>query len=376
MDVADAIRKWFPHAPEPAAAPDVDADALIREQLQGAAGGTIGGRARVTERAATPAMETPAHGVPEQSLQLGESQKTEALPGSRGRKVTFVRGEQGTDGIPVWELTIAGDPGVVPPAPPAAVTPPPSRRRAALSAALALVVAGVAAWGATRVTRAAAPTVGALRVESIPAGAQIVFDGKLLAQATPTTIDVADPTRARSLELRLPGYRPWHEAAVVLKPGEHAFYRPQLEALSTRLVVRSEPPGAEVALDGRTIGRTPISNQAVPADGATHQLRLRRHGFADATEAVQLVDGRDVVLDRTLTKVAPAPRFGTIDLHVDPWALVYLDGRKIGEAPVRGLSLPLGRHRLKLVNPVQHRQMTLAVEVPAKHAYRVKLPGR
>ena len=51
-----------------------------------------------------------------------------------------------------------------------------------------------------------------------------------------------------------------------------------------------------------------------------------------------------------------------------------LDGRQIGEAPVKGLSLPLGRHRLKLVNPVQHRQMTLAVQVPAKHAYRVKLP--
>jgi hypothetical protein len=140
--------------------------------------------------------------------------------------------------------------------------------------------------------------------------------------------------------------------------------------------VRTEPAGAEVALDGRTIGRTPISNQAVPADGAAHQLRLRRHGFADVTESVELVDGKDVVVDRALAKVAPAPRFGTIDLHVDPWALVYLDGRKIGEAPVRGLSLPLGRHRLKLVNPVQRRQMTLAVEVPAKHAYRVKLPAR
>jgi tRNA A-37 threonylcarbamoyl transferase component Bud32 len=370
MDVADAIRRWFPPAQEPSAAAPVDADALIREQLPGD-GGTVGGRARVTERAATPAMSTP---VPE-PVRPGESQRTEALPGSRGRKVTFVRGEQGTDGIPVWELTIAGDPGVVPPAP--AMPPPaPSRRRAAISGALALVLAGAAAWGAMRVTRAAAPVVGALRVESLPAGAQILLDGKILAQATPTTIEVPDPQRARRLELRLPGYRPWQEASVVLKPGERAFYRPQLEALSTRLIVRTEPAGAEVALDGRTIGRTPISNQAVPADGHTHQLRLRRHGFSDVTEAVQLVDGTDVVVDRALTKVAPAPRFGTIDLHVDPWALVYLDGRKIGEAPVRGLSLPLGRHRLKLVNPVQRRQMTLNVEVPAKHAYRVKLPAR
>jgi tRNA A-37 threonylcarbamoyl transferase component Bud32 len=376
MDVADAIRRWMPKAEEPAPVAPVDADALIREQLAGG-GGTVGG-ARVTERASTPAMGTPPPDSVPEPLVLGESQKTEALPGSHGRKVTFVRGQQGSDGIPVWELTIAGDPGVVPPVTPAAVTAPRARgRRAALSAAVALVAAGAAAWAVSRATGNAAPvSTGELRVESSPAGAEIFLDGRALAQSTPTTIAVTDPTRARRLELRLPGYRPWQEAAVVLKPGEHAFYRAQLEALSTRLVVRTDPPGAEVALDGRTIGRTPISNQGVPADGGTHKLRLRRHGFVDVTEDVQLVDGRDVVLDRTLAKTTPAPRYGTIDLHVDPWALVYLDGRQIGEAPVRGLSLPLGRHRLKLVNPVQRRQMTLAVEVPAKHAYRVKLPGR
>jgi hypothetical protein len=119
------------------------------------------------------------------------------------------------------------------------------------------------------------------------------------------------------------------------------------------------------------VGRTPLGNVTLAADGGEHALRLRRHGFVDVVEAVRLVDGQDVVVDR---KLAAAPRFGTIDLHVDPWAVVYLDGRQVGEAPVKGLSLPLGHHRLKLVNPVQHRHMMLAVDVPARHAYRVKLP--
>jgi hypothetical protein len=119
------------------------------------------------------------------------------------------------------------------------------------------------------------------------------------------------------------------------------------------------------------VGRTPLANVTVAADGGAHKLRLRRHGFNDVTVEVRLADAQDVVVDQKLT---PATRFGTIDLHVDPWALVYLDGRQIGEAPVKGLSLPVGKHRLKLVNPVQHRQTTVAVVVPAKHAYRVKLP--
>jgi hypothetical protein len=34
----------------------------------------------------------------------------------------------------------------------------------------------------------------------------------------------------------------------------------------------------------------------------------------------------------------------------------------------------VGHHVLKLVNPARHKQKLLAVDVPARHAYRVKLP--
>ena len=119
------------------------------------------------------------------------------------------------------------------------------------------------------------------------------------------------------------------------------------------------------------MGRTPLGNVTLAADGREHTLHLRRHGFLDVTEEIELVDGRDVVVDRRLAAVL---RTGTIDLHVDPWAVIYLEGRKIGEAPVKGLSLPVGHHVLKLVNPVRHKHALLAVDVPAKHAYRVKLP--
>ena len=37
-------------------------------------------------------------------------------------------------------------------------------------------------------------------------------------------------------------------------------------------------------------------------------------------------------------------------------------------------AIAVSHHRLKLVNPVRHKQMMLAVDVPAKHPYRVKLP--
>jgi tRNA A-37 threonylcarbamoyl transferase component Bud32 len=355
MDVAAAIERWFPAQAPGTSNEGVDPDGLIRAQL-GAAdapGATDAGPRRVTERAPAPTMAT-----------------TGAPMGPAG-KVTFVRGVEGADGIPIWELTVAGDPGTLPVAIPAHPT---GRRIYKWIAAAALLVVGAGAWAIERGNRAAraAATTAQLRVESIPAGAQIFLDGRPIPSSSPTTVTVSDPgATPRRLQLRLPGYRVWEDTAIVLKAGDRAFYRPQLEPLSTRLLVNTEPAGAEVAIDGRTVGRTPLTNVVVPADGALHRLRLRRHGYLDTAEDVKLVDRQDVVFDRKLT---PAPRFGTIDLHVDPWALIYLDGRQIGEAPVKGLSLPLGRHRLKLVNPIQHRQMMLAVQVPAKHPYRVKLP--
>ena len=285
-----------------------------------------------------------------------------------------MRGERGADGIPVWELTLAGDPAVIPP-PRAPAAPKRLRRGSTLAGLAALLVAGAVvptAWRRYQASAAAA-TSADLTIESTPAGARVLFDGRELTAPTPTTVHVERPRpeEPHRLELRRPGSRAWQATGVALKPGDHAYYRAQLEAPSTRLVVTTDPPGAEVAVDGRTVGRAPLGNVTLAADGRAHALRLRRHGFLDVTEEIALTDGKDVVVAR---KLEPAPRYGTIDLHVDPWAIVYLDGRQIGEAPVKGLSLPVGHHRLKLVNPVRHKQMMLAVDVPAKHAYRVKLP--
>jgi tRNA A-37 threonylcarbamoyl transferase component Bud32 len=366
MDVADAVGRWFPAEPPRAEPGAIDADALIRADLGLTSGGSTSAP-RVTERGATPAMSaTGAVAAPAAPPDTG---KTVALPDARLPKVTFVRGERGADGIPVWELTVAGDPAVVPAA------APPRRRgaRAVLGVLVAAVVLAAAAALAAR-RRDAAPdaALADVTIESTPGGARVIFDGRELAATAPTTIHVERPRpdEPHRLELRLPGYRDWSQA-VTLKPGDRAFYRAQLEAPASRLLVTTDPPGAEVAVDGRTVGRTPLGNVTLAADGRAHDLRLRRHGYLDVTERIELVDRKDVVVDRQL---AAAPRYGTIDLHVEPWALVYLDGRQIAEAPVKGLSLPVGHHRLKLVNPVRHKQLMLAVDVPAKHAYRVKLP--
>lgn len=48
------------------------------------------------------------------------------------------------------------------------------------------------------------------------------------------------------------------------------------------------------------------------------------------------------------------PKMGgfNVKLHVKPWALIYIDGRRVGVTPpMVNMSLPLGRRTIELVNP-------------------------
>ena len=53
-----------------------------------------------------------------------------------------------------------------------------------------------------------------------------------------------------------------------------------------------------------------------------------------------------------------------------------MGGHKVGVAPQRNIRLPVGRHRLRLVNPVQHRHTTIVVTVPSSTPIHVALPER
>ena len=68
-------------------------------------------------------------------------------------------------------------------------------------------------------------------------------------------------------------------------------------------------------------------------------------------------------------------RYGTVDIFSDPWAEIYLGQKRLGTAPQRGIKLPYGKHRLKLVNPVQNRSATVTVTIPATRPVRVTLPA-
>jgi tRNA A-37 threonylcarbamoyl transferase component Bud32 len=309
---------------------------------------------------------------------------SEALAERTGTATTFVRRGTGSDGIAVWEVRdeAPASPPVKGARSPAA---PSQARRWPVLVLVGVALTGALAWSLRRgepspqrmIHPETLPKADAvLQIESTPGGAEILIDGAMHSERTPTTLWIppSTPELPHALEIRLPGYRSFRDLSVVVGPGERVVYRPELEATQVRLEVRTDPSDADVALDGRALGTTPLVLGQLPADDRAHVVRIRKRGFADVTLAVALEDGSTVTIDRAL--VPTSVRYGRINLFVEPWANVYLDGQMIGEAPASGLKLPVGRQRLKLVNPVQKRQMFFVVDVPAKGtaSFRVALP--
>lgn len=199
-------------------------------------------------------------------------------------------------------------------------------------------------------------------VSSVPEGARIFLDGADSGRETPAEIEVGED--GGGIELRLAGYR-----SCALS-GTDATAHCDLQPSMTVLVIDTDPEGASITLDGESLGMSPLRS-SVPATGRAGRLLLSKRGYAEVPVAIRLEPDETIEVRR---KLVVQTRYGTIDLFVKPWANVYLNGRKIGEAPVRGLRLPYGSHRLRLVNPVQKRATEITVEVPSTRTYRVSLP--
>ena len=74
---------------------------------------------------------------------------------------------------------------------------------------------------------------------------------------------------------------------------------------------------------------------------------------------------RDLTAPRApVTGPAPAVAgTGTLDFNAVPWAYVSIDGRPEEETPIRARTLTVGRHRVRVRNPVLERQREVEIEI-------------
>jgi PKD repeat protein len=119
------------------------------------------------------------------------------------------------------------------------------------------------------------------------------------------------------------------------------------------LTISSTPGGAMVFIDNTVKGITPVT-LADTAIGS-HLLLLRKEGYDDYTRNIIIEPATPATIGATLTKSVPEPTtqptssYGSIAVTSDPpGAVVFLDGRQTGTAPIIVPDVLTGNHEITL----------------------------
>jgi len=180
---------------------------------------------------------------------------------------------------------------------------------------------------------------GWIIITSEPSGAEVYLNdqrvGKTPYQAKQTPGKI-------NLRLQYPLY---YEHQEQFELGEGATVTLPIVNLKPRFgywQATSTPTGAEVFLDGKRIGVTPLSKGQISS--GNHELVLRKSMYHEYKENFKIADG-----DEKNFSIPLKEAFGTLAITSDPsGATVYVDGREVGKTPYENKMITSGAYDVRL----------------------------
>jgi len=180
---------------------------------------------------------------------------------------------------------------------------------------------------------------GIVMVRSDPGGATAFLDGVELGPtpAQNTSVGVGK----HLIRVEKPLYHPYQEE-ITITPDGIVQIQAELKPRFGRLLIKSEPSGAVVQLNGQQKGKTPIDLPELASGDYT--ITVSKDLYHITEEKYTISDGsnneRMIVLH---------PAFGQLSVEANPkGADVFVDGQFKGKAPVTLDELPSGTFRLKV----------------------------
>ena len=178
---------------------------------------------------------------------------------------------------------------------------------------------------------------GSLSVKSNPAGASVYLNKKLCGK----TPFVQDSIKAGNynLEITRGGYTGYRKD-IKISLNQKAERTITLLTIAS-LKVTSNPSGAEVELNGKFTGRTPLELDSLKT--GDYQLKISKSGYTAHTEKVKLV------VNESLRKSIVLKKYGSLSVYSKPpESAVFLNGKNLGKTPVKLDTLTVGRYNLKI----------------------------
>jgi len=215
----------------------------------------------------------------------------------------------------------------------------------------------------------AVATTGTLAVQTNPAGVSVVIDGKQRG-VTPLSLPLAAGKHV--LELVTEG--DVRSVPITITPGAQMSQFIELPHTSSsalgELQIRTEPGGAQVSIDGRPIGKSPLT-----AEGLTpgqHTVVLE-NDLGAVTQRVNIEAGVTASLVVPLSAPKGAPVSGWIAVNAPVDVQLYENQRLLGSSQTDRIMVSVGRHDLEIVNEALGYKATKVVNVAPGGVATVKL---
>lgn len=208
------------------------------------------------------------------------------------------------------------------------------------------------------------PAWGEMSFDSQPQQANLYVDDKLIGQ-TPITTEVLQT--GSTIRLELGGYKDHQEQVTVQAGTSDAHSLITMQIADGRLKVSSDPSAANVMVDNRFIGTTPLSTQLPP--NQAYLIELYKEGYLKATRTLSLKPEQTSDLDISLK-----PNIGSINLTLRPSdAQISVNGQPQGKGS-RTLALSAKPQELTISKPgYQSKSVTITPRPNQEQALSITL---
>jgi serine/threonine protein kinase len=176
--------------------------------------------------------------------------------------------------------------------------------------------------------------VGWVTFQSKPEAAAIFVNNELLPHPTPWT-QIFPAGDSLQIRFEFAGLSSIFKSLVVNANDTHRVVaefdtlpRTNLAQLPEpgKLRIQSTPPGATIFVDGQKLAhQTPFTwGEIIPGN---KKITLRKSGFLDYTENLEIEPAREHVLNATLVlKTSPQPEYGKLNIASNVWGTIWIKG--------------------------------------------------
>ncbi|HLG56739.1 MAG TPA: PEGA domain-containing protein [Vicinamibacterales bacterium] len=213
-------------------------------------------------------------------------------------------------------------------------------------------------------------TTGSLTVGTNPAGLAIFLDGKP-SGVTPLSVDV--PPGDHLIELVVGTDRRRIPVNITAGSRVSQFLElPRAASVLGELQIRTEPSQAAVSVDGRAVGRSPVS--VADLTPGTHTVVLQ-HESGTVTQQVLIEEGKitSLVVPIADSSAKASTGAGWISIAAPADVQVFENGRLVGTNSIDRIMLPVGRHELEIANDALGYRERKTIQVTAGQVSAVKL---